>query len=116
EIGAVPFGPATLISKFTNRSPVIFGESDPIPCAVWQAEHDSPCSEMCVKCPPLPLVPGLKLVSDNTFVRSWHFAQSAYGPGFGPPALRSGFVKRFWTGLPGPLSGGLLPSATWLNS
>jgi len=59
----------------------MFGESDPIPCDVWQTEQEKPCSEMCVKCPPLPEAAGLKLASVKILVRSWHFPHNAYGPG-----------------------------------
>ena len=41
-MGAAPFCPTTLASKFTSRSPVIVGEVAPIPCAVWHTEQVKP--------------------------------------------------------------------------
>ena len=42
EMGAAPFGPTTLVSKFTNRSPLMVGELAPMPCAAWQTEQLKP--------------------------------------------------------------------------
>jgi len=49
-IGAPLFSPTTFASKFTIRSPVIFGEVAPIPWAVWHTEQVKPYWDMCRLC------------------------------------------------------------------
>ena len=68
EIGLVPFGATTLMSKFTMRSPEMLAELDPMPCALWHVEQENP-SLMWRAC-------SLKLVLDTSRAKSWHLAHS----------------------------------------
>ncbi len=61
-IGVAPLGATTLTSKFTIRSPDTVAAWAPIPCAVWQTEHEKP-SLMCRAC-------SLKLALLTTLARS----------------------------------------------
>jgi hypothetical protein len=48
-MGAAPLGATTFASKFTRRSPEIAADRLPMPCAVWQVEHEKPAL-MCNEC------------------------------------------------------------------
>jgi hypothetical protein len=61
EIGVDPLGATTFASKFTSRSPEIVADWLPMPCAVWQVEHEKPAL-MCSEC-------WLKLVLARIVVR-----------------------------------------------
>jgi hypothetical protein len=48
-MGVEPFGATTFASKFTNRWPEIVAAVFPMPCAVWQTEHENPVFT-CARC------------------------------------------------------------------
>ena len=48
-IGVLPLAATTFTSKFTMRSPEMFADVLPIPCAVWQVEQENP-SSICRAC------------------------------------------------------------------
>jgi hypothetical protein len=61
-IAAPPLDATTFASKLTSLSPETLPTCPPIPCAVWQVEHEKP-SLMCRAC-------SLKLVLARIEVKS----------------------------------------------